>query len=405
LRALVLNRIKHPRVALAVHGAAAIALVPAFVWLAPPSQWDKPGLLMVLLALAVISYVTEITLPNGLSFDAALELVLITLVLMGPLPAFLVAVVPLGIGGLIRRETIVRQGNLANVAAFGWETIAGAALLSAVGLSAATLSFAALPWLLLTGAVMFATQVAIGPAIYAPLYLGQPWSIGLRMLADTTPATIVMLTLAGVAAVLYPVLGVLALALFALIAVVPQTALFLAARTRPVAALQPLQATRRYAYALALHLGLDRAERRHLLRVTELAFDRRADAGDPIAYARQTLRDPSRASWEAGHVGEWWNGGGGPAGLRGAVTPITSRIVAVADTWSALTARGGPELSHAEALVELENAAGTRFDPRVVQAAYAVVAEERVSEREPAPVPRLHALRVPAPLRRALAAS
>ena len=138
--------------------------------------------------------------------------------------------------------------------------------------------------------------------------------------------------------------------------------------------------------------------------MTELAFERRADAGDPIAYARQTLRDPSRASWEAGHVGEWWNGGGGPAGLRGAVTPITSRIVAVADTWSALTAKGGPELSHADALVELENAAGTRFDPRVVQAAYAVVAEERVSENEPAPVPRLHALRVPAPLRRALAA-
>jgi hypothetical protein len=39
----------------------------------------------------------------------------------------------------------------------------------------------------------------------------------------------------------------------------------------------------------------------------------------------------------------------------------------------------------------------------VVQAAYAVVAEERVSELEPAPVPRLHALRVPAPLRRAIA--
>ena len=45
--------------------------MPAFVWLAPPSQWDQPGLLLVLLALAVISDVTEITLPNGLSFDAA----------------------------------------------------------------------------------------------------------------------------------------------------------------------------------------------------------------------------------------------------------------------------------------------------------------------------------------------
>ena len=82
---------------------------------------------------------------------------------------------------------------------------------------------------------------------------------------------------------------------------------------------------------------------------------------------------------------------------------MSSRIVAVADTWSALTARGGPQLSHAEALVELENAAGTRFDPRVVQAAYAVVAEERVSAGEPAPEPRLHQLRLPAPLRRVIA--
>jgi HD-GYP domain-containing protein (c-di-GMP phosphodiesterase class II) len=87
------------------------------------------------------------------------------------------------------------------------------------------------------------------------------------------------------------------------------------------------------------------------------------------------------------------------------VTPVTSRIVAVADTWSALTAAGGPQLSHAEALAELENAAGTRFDPRVVQAAHAVVAEERVSVTEPAPEPRLHSLRLPAPLRRVIAAS
>lgn len=394
----------HPRVALAIHGAAAAALVPAFVWLAPPSRWDQPVLLLVLLTLAVIADVTEIKLPSGLSFDAALELVLITLVLLGPLPAFLVAVVPIVIGGLIRGETIVRQGNLANVAAFGWEALAGAAVLSLAGVSAASLGVEALPWVLLTGMVMFVVQVSVGPALYIPLFLGHPWSAVPRIVADPVPATVVMVTLAAVTTALYPPLGILALAIFALIAVLPQTALMLAARTRPVAALDPLVATRRYSHALALHLGLDRAERRHLARVTELAFARRAEAGDPIAYARQTLRDPSRASWEAGHVGEWWNGGGGPAGLRGAVTPIASRIVAVADTWSALTAKGGPELSHADALVELENAAGTRFDPRVVQAAYAVVAEECVSPSEPAPVPRLHALRVPAPLRRALAA-
>ena len=46
-----------------------------------------------------------------------------------------------------------------------------------------------------------------------------------------------------------------ALAIFALIAVLPQTALTIAGRTRPVASLDPLTATRRYSHALALHLG------------------------------------------------------------------------------------------------------------------------------------------------------
>lgn len=179
-------------------------------------------------------------------------------------------------------------------------------------------------------------------------------------------------------------------------------ALRLVLQARPVASLDQLTATRRYAHALSLHLGLDRRERRHLARVTDLAFERRAETGDPIAYARRTRDDPSRASWEAGHVGEWWNGGGGPAGLRGPITPMTSRIVAVADCWVALTARGGPELSHADALTELESAAGTRFDPRVVQAAFAVVAEEHVTADHPAPEPQLHRIRLPAPLRRVI---
>jgi hypothetical protein len=46
-----------------------------------------------------------------------------------------------------------------------------------------------------------------------------------------------------------------------------------------------------------------------------------------------------------------------------------------------------------------------RLDPRVVAAARAVVGQERLSPAVPAPVPRLHNLRVPAPLRRALASA
>jgi hypothetical protein len=380
-----------------------VALAPALIWLAPESHWDQPGLLVLLIALAVIADFNEIPLARGVRFDAGLPLALITLAWLGPIPALLVDVVPIAIAGLLRGQRIVRPGNLSNLAAYGWEAVAASTLLAAVGVN--SLGVDALPWLLLAGVVMCFVNFWVGSGFYLPLYLGMRASELPGMFFSSLPTALAMVVLATVTTVLFGTLGILALALFAVIAVLPQSALTLAARTRSVAQLDPLTATRRYSHALALHLGLDRHERRHLARVTVLAFARRAEAGDPIAYARHTLRDPSRVSWEAGHVGEWWNGGGGPAGLRGPVTPVTSRIIAVADTWSALTAAGGPQLSHAEALEELENAAGTRFDPRVVQAAHAVVAEERVSATEPAPEPRLHTLHLPAPLRRVIAAA
>ena len=121
-------------------------------------------------------------------------------------------------------------------------------------------------------------------------------------------------------------LGLLALAVFALIAVLPQSALTFAARTRPVGRLDPLTATQPLrARAGAAPRPASAASAATSPASPSSPFARRAEAGDPIAYARQTMRDPSRASWEAGHVGEWWNGGGGPAGLRGPVTPADRR--------------------------------------------------------------------------------
>jgi HD domain len=393
---------RHRAASLAVHGALTLALVPAFVWLAPATRWDHPWLLATLFVLAAIDDFHDVPLSSGIRFGASMSLALIALAVAGPLAALLVELVPMAVGGLLRGEKLLRAGNLANVAAYGWKAIAAGAVLALGGISG--LAPQALPWLLLAAAAQMVVNVAVGPAVYIPLWLGRPFSSVLEMFAGTVPAASVMMSLGAVTCLLTGQIGVAALGLFALIAVLPQSALTLAARTRPVGRLDPLSATQRYAYALAIHLGLGYRERRHLARVAKLAFARRADAGDPIAYACATMRDPSRASWEAGHVCEWWNGAGGPAGLRGPVTPLTSRIVAVADTWSALTARGGPQLSHAEALEELDHASGARFDPRVVRAAYAVVAEERVSAAEPAPEPRLHRFGVPAPLRRALAA-
>jgi hypothetical protein len=386
-----------------IHCALVVALVPALLWVAPESRWDQPGLLVLLITLAVIADFNEIPLARGVRFDAGLPLALITLAWLGPVPAILVDIVPIAVAGLLRGQRIVRPGNLSNVAAYGWEAVAASTLLAAVGVT--TLGPGALPWLLAAGVLMCFVNFWVGSGFYLPLYLDMRFSALPGMFFSSLPTALAMVVLAAITTILWPSIGILALGLFALIAVLPQSALQFAARTRSVARLDPATATRRYSNALALQLGLSRSERRHLARVTELAFARREDAGDPIAYACQTVRDPSRASWEAGHVGEWWNGGGGPAGLRGPVTPVTSRIVAVADTWSALTAKGGPQLSHADALIELENAAGTRFDPRIVEAARAVVAEERVSVETPAPEPRLHNLHLPAQLRRLVAAA
>ena len=178
-----------PRAQLAIHGAAVAALVPALIWLVPESRWDRPGLLLVLIALAVIADFNEIPLLSGLRFDAGLPIALITLAVLGPLPAILVDLVPIAVGGLVRHERIIRPGNLANVAAYGWETVAAAALLAAAGVS--TLSVEAVPWLLLAGAVMMFVNFWVGPGFYVPLHLGHPASALPRMFADTVPATLV----------------------------------------------------------------------------------------------------------------------------------------------------------------------------------------------------------------------
>jgi hypothetical protein len=225
-----------------------------------------------------------------------------------------------------------------------------------------------------------------------------------QMFRDGFPTGMVMAALGGVTVLLYGSVGILALALFALIAILPQSALTFVARTRPVAALDPLTAARRYGNALGVQLRLDRRARKDLDEVIRLA-DARSVTGEPGQHLGHTVTDWSEISCAAGHVTEWWNGAGGPAGIPGLIIPRSARIAAVARTWAALTAEGSPMLGHRDALSHLEAAAGVRLDPAVVHAARVVVAQERTSELEPAPEPRLHHLHVPTKLRRVLAAS
>jgi HD-GYP domain-containing protein (c-di-GMP phosphodiesterase class II) len=62
---------------------------------------------------------------------------------------------------------------------------------------------------------------------------------------------------------------------------------------------------------------------------------------------------------------ERWDGGGYPAGLSGRRIPIEARVLAVADAFDAMISPRPyrAALTHAHALAEVENGAGTQFDP------------------------------------------
>lgn len=81
---------------------------------------------------------------------------------------------------------------------------------------------------------------------------------------------------------------------------------------------------------------------------------------------------------------EKWDGTGYPRGLKGEEIPMMARIMAVADTYDAMTSNRAyrAALSHATAGAELKRCAGTQFDPVVVNAF--LIGIERWRERRKA---------------------
>jgi diguanylate cyclase (GGDEF)-like protein len=105
----------------------------------------------------------------------------------------------------------------------------------------------------------------------------------------------------------------------------------------------------------------------------------------------QILEHPSLTDvrgWVATHH-ERPDGRGYPLGLSGEEIAIEARILAVADSYEAMTSDRAysPSIGHAAAGAELERCAGTQFDPRVVRAFLSVL--ERDAEHAQAALERL----------------
>lgn len=66
---------------------------------------------------------------------------------------------------------------------------------------------------------------------------------------------------------------------------------------------------------------------------------------------------------------ERWDGKGYPNGLTKDSIPLSSRIIAVADAYAAMTSERPYQkaMSHEDALIELQNSAGSQLDPAIVQ--------------------------------------
>ena len=362
--------------------------------LVPHSDWGQPVLLASLAAVSAIAYGAEARLKaaNRVFFGANLIVALVALAAIGPVAAFVIWLVPdLLTRFVLRSERRLSPGFAANVGSFALACLAGAGL---IALSGSPGGAHIVPALYAAGIAMWAVNFCFARLTFAPFYQRyRPTALVRDEFAYLAPPVLGMLVVGVLTAVLVGSIGVLALAPLALVIVVPQAALERIAGAHSTADLTRSQAIGLYSAAIADVLGLSRNERRELAAAGKLLAPTEPGAAPD-------LTDAPGATLLALHAHERWSGDGWPAALPAEAIPLGSRILAVAEAWAGLTARGTLELPQSEAILSLAAQSGSAFDPQVVDAAARVVGDEEGFAREPTFQPTLHRLRVPRGVRR-----
>jgi hypothetical protein len=323
-------------------------------------------------------------ISDKLLLDATGVIALVALSLAGPAIALLASAAPdlvIRWRGPNRLRPISRLANFASYAAA--TVLADRALVllgQEPGVHAVTVG--AVPALLVAGVVWFTTNYFVARGLVAMLAEGRPVLATVRSeFLPALPSVAVMIASAAATGVASALLGPLGLIGLAFAVLVPQMTVATLAWCSPPAGTLEIDAGRaRYAAALCNQLELDRRQRRVVSAAArgDTGVNRLSGGLGDIWYAVGAARFYQRERFD----------GSGDFRLSGVMIPIESRVLAVADAWAKLTAKGTLSMSQAAAVAALERHQ-PRFDPRVVAAARALIATDPAAEepgcRIPAP--------------------
>jgi hypothetical protein len=323
-------------------------------------------------------------ISDKLLLDATGVIALVALWLAGPAVALAASAAP----DLVIRwrgpDRLRPLSRLANFASYAAATVLADRTLAILGHAPAVhaVTVRAVPSLLLAGAVWFTTNYFVARGLVAMLAERRPVIATVRSeLIPALPSVAVMIASAAATAAATALLGPVGLIGLAFAVLVPQLTVATLAWCSPPADTLEIDAGRgRYAAALCDQLGLDRRQRRVVSAAAggDPGVSRFSGGLGDIWYAVGAARFYQRERFD----------GSGDYRLSGAMIPIESRVLAVADAWAKLTAKGTLSMSQAAAVAALERHQ-PRFDPRVVAAARSLIATDPAAEepgcRIPAP--------------------
>jgi putative nucleotidyltransferase with HDIG domain len=423
---------------IAAEFAALAAAVIVSVLRLPWANWDL-GLLATLLALSILSDLFRIDLPvHRLMISASFLTIVTAAVFLGAVPAAVIGT--LTIIATWIKERYVATTLLINLTTYAWFPLVAGILFHEVAQSANVAEGSGAFYLLIFG--VFVVALAVDFALVAGYFCyveGSSFASKVRRaLLPLLPSELASALLALGVAFAYFKVGTEAVALFGILIIVFQYLVGALLVSQERADELELRARQLAGFQVALLSALlrtldlrDRMTARHSAAVARYSREIAARAGmsqsdqelvhsagllhdigkfvlpdDILKSSRRALTD---ADWEqikthplegskivsqidgyapigdiilAHH--ERVDGAGYPRGLAGEEIPELARIIAVADTYDAMTSRDSyrEPISSQEAIFELRRVSGTQLDGRFVEAFIEVLKDKDIAYRQ-----------------------